>query len=436
MTILDIKRDPPYSIFTHSIGANAAGHSLLDKLKAAASVGFDGVELFQDDLDTFANSEEFRGILDAQNHSTAVMTPPDSPPSTGRQLVDPTGPPSPSTASPSSSLTAKPHRRQADLCARRDDGSYIIGEDGLPMTYNAHGLCTANEHELEMAAARYLRTFCASLGLAVYCLQPLRDFEGWTKPEARRHAMQRARSRFRVMEALGADLLLICSNAQPASQTTGDIGAIGRDLAALADHAEAYGSIMMGDGVKKPIRIGFEALSWGTHIDLWSQAWSAVQAADRRNVGLILDSFNTLGKQYADPCSPTGIVQGPDTYGALMASLEDMGRVPADKIFFLQIGDARKLDKPLTPSPSAEEPRPARMIWSRGNRLYPCEEHLGAFLPVHDFMTAAIEKAGYRGPWSIEVFNHSLLETGAKVPIEHARRARDGLDRLTELVYK
>ncbi|EPQ32005.1 uncharacterized protein PFL1_00203 [Pseudozyma flocculosa PF-1] len=436
---------PLYSVFSHSVGANTAGHSLLDKLRAIASAGFDGVELFQDDLDAFARSEEFQRILEGKGGAPCPsMTPPDSPPGAPKKVVHPmdlaTYTRSLSSASSSSSSTAfsasSEDGRDDHLRALKDDGSLLVGSDGLPMTFNAHGTCSATDAALELAAARHVRRLCESLGLAIYSLQPLRDFEGWTCPEDRRLAFQRARSRFEVMNALGTDLLLICSNNQPAPKTTGDIGCIGRDLAELADLATAFGTVVTIHGGPQPIRVGYEALSWGAHVDLWSQAWEAVQAADRANLGLILDSFNTLGRQYADPCSPTGIVETADPYGDLMASLKDIGHVPAERIFFLQIGDARRMQKPLPPSPNDDEPRPARMIWSRGNRLFPGEEHLGAFLPVDEFMTAAVKWAGYRGPWSIEVFNSSLLDTGAEVPVQHARRARDGLDKLVESVFK
>ncbi len=460
-------RPHPYSIFTHSVGANLAGHSLLSKLRAIASAGFDGIELFQDDLDAFAVSDEFRAIqhrgdavlAHAAPHDAIVtaLTPPDSPMNLNRRYsgCSTASDSSSSTSTSATSYTAVPTSSNGkhvaiaalddDLMVRNDSGKLVIGSDGLPMTYNAWGPCTATTYRQELAAASYIASYCDSLGLAIYSLQPLRDFEGWAKPEDQLLALRRARSRFEVMRALGADLLLICSNNQHAPTTVGGVERIGGDLAQLGEYAEHFGSVYAVSGVNadgsvgrqaKPIRIGYEALSWGAHVDVWARAWQAVQAADRENVGLILDSFNTMAREYADPCTKTGITEEhDDAYATVMQSIDKLRKVPAEKIFFLQIGDARRMPEPLKPSPNAEEPRPARMIWSRGNRLFPCEYERGAFLPTKEFVEAAVRKAGYQGPWSIEVFNSSLSEQGEEVPVEHARRARAGLDRLVEEVY-
>ncbi|EST09635.1 Xylose isomerase-like, TIM barrel domain protein [Kalmanozyma brasiliensis GHG001] len=459
-------RPHPYSIFTHSVGATLAGHSLLSKLRAIASAGFDGIELFQDDLDAFAASDEFRALQARGDalisaplaHDTiAAFTPPDSPRNHNRRRHSgsSTASDSSTTSTSATSYTAIPVSSSSkglsmtsldnDLLVRTDRGELVIGSDGLPMTYNAWGECTTTTYRQELAAASYIASFCDSLGLAIYSLQPLRDFEGWAKPEDQQLALRRARSRFEIMRMLGADLLLICSNNQHAPATVGDVERIGSDLAQLGRYAEHFGPICTSyrasvDGTmqrqEKSIRVGYEALSWGAHVDVWARAWQAVQHADRGNVGLILDSFNTLAREYADPCTKTGITDRyDDPYAAVMQSIGRLSSVPAHKIFFLQIGDARRMPEPLKPSPNAEEPRPARMIWSRGNRLFPCEYEQGAFMPTTEFVQAAVTKAGYRGPWSIEVFNSSLSDQGEEVPAHHAMRARAGLDRLVEEVF-
>ncbi|GAC93963.1 4-hydroxyphenylpyruvate dioxygenase [Pseudozyma hubeiensis SY62] len=460
-------RAHPYSIFTHSVGANAAGHSLLAKIRAIARAGFDGIELFQDDLDAFAASDEFRQIQERGDAIVSTpslssspffsgLTPPDSPMNLDRRCSS-----SSSVSTSSSSANGTPYCAangirsrdkyvavaglDDDLLVRNDKGDLVAGLDGLPMTYNAWGPCTATAYRQELAAASYIASYCDSLNLQVYSLQPLRDFEGWASPQDQLLALRRARSRFEVMRRLGADLLLICSNNQHAPATVGDVEKIGRDLAQLGQFAEHFGPVYSFyhancsgsiERRARPIRIGYEALSWGAHVDIWSRAWQAVQHADRDNVGLILDSFNTLAREYADPCTRTGITdQHADPHAAVLQSVNKLSMVPAEKIFFLQIGDARRMPEPLKPSPNADEPRPARMIWSRGNRLFPCEYDRGAFLPTRDFVQAAVLRAGYQGPWSVEVFNSSLADEAEGVPVEHAMRARAGLDRLVEEVY-
>jgi sugar phosphate isomerase/epimerase len=398
MTAAGPSSKPLYSIFTHSVGANTAGHALPSKLRAIAAAGIQGVEIFQDDLDAFAASEEFDTIYKA-------LTPPASPHSFQRRSL-------------------------GDAAAV---GEAVRQEE--KSAYNAHGPCTAEHAQRELVCASYVAGLCGSLGLQILSLQPMRDVEGWRDAGKRKEALERVRSRFPIMRALGTDLLLCCSNCQPASQLSDDANVYVRDFAALAHEAASYNA---GDesGCLKPLRIAFEGLSWGTFIDRWDQAYDVVERVNEANFGLCLDSFNTLGRQYADPCSPSGI-QEPrqQTEEALRQSLASLvERVPTEKVFFLQLGDARKpVDGPLEHSPNDNEPRPARMIWSRGNRLMPGEHDRGAYLPTLDFVRAVLA-TGYKGPWSIEVFNESLNDTDISIEKQHAERAFHGLEWLVNAV--
>lgn len=411
---------PLFSIFTVSAGFHSAGHTLPSKLRAIADAGFQGVEIFQDDLDTFAASDEFAAIY-------KTLTPPSSPHALKR------------------SLSNDVERRSGTEGGKEQRSEQDDGKKQGRTVWNAHGPCTPFEAQREIVCASYVAGLCASLGLRILLLQPMRDVEGWRDAAQQKAAIQRVRSRFPVMRALGTDLLLCCSNCQPSSSTTGDVDAAAHVFAQLADEAAQYDvAPAMIDGLVVPaydaqparLRIAFEALSWGTHIDRWDQAYAVVQRVDRDNFGICFDSFNMLGRQYADPCSPSGI-QEPrqETEAGLRASLQDIAtRVAADKIFFLQVGDACKMPSPLPASPNPTEPRPARMIWSRGNRLFPGEVERGAFMPTTDFVKAVIQ-AGYKGPWSIEVFNSSLLQPGVQVQVEHAQRAFKGLDWLVQQLH-
>src|SRR6185503_10771722 len=53
-------------------------------------------------------------------------------------------------------------------------------------------------------------------GLKVTVFQPFRDFEGLPEPH-RTRAFDRAERKFDVMQELGTDLMLICSNVSPVS---------------------------------------------------------------------------------------------------------------------------------------------------------------------------------------------------------------------------
>ena len=61
-----------------------------------------------------------------------------------------------------------------------------------------------------------VRDIAAGLGLAITIFQPFRDFEA--APDAlRARNLDRAERKFDVMEALGTDLVLVCSNVQPSA---------------------------------------------------------------------------------------------------------------------------------------------------------------------------------------------------------------------------
>jgi 4-hydroxyphenylpyruvate dioxygenase len=92
-----------------------------------------------------------------------------------------------------------------------------------------------------------IRYLAESLGLAITCFQPFRDFEAMPDPQRARN-MDRAERKFDVMQELGADLLLVCSNISPA--------ALNDDARAAADFAE-----MAEPAHKRGLRGGFEALA-------------------------------------------------------------------------------------------------------------------------------------------------------------------------------
>src|SRR3954454_4004889 len=56
-----------------------------------------------------------------------------------------------------------------------------------------------------------VRRMVADLGLDIITFQPFRDFEGMPEPQ-RARVFARAERKFDVMQELGCDLLLVCSN--------------------------------------------------------------------------------------------------------------------------------------------------------------------------------------------------------------------------------
>src|SRR6266705_1803967 len=128
-----------------------------------------------------------------------------------------------------------------------------------------------------------VRRATQQLELGIVTLQPFRDFEGM--PDSQRaRVFARAERKFDVMQELGCDLLMICSNVSPDS--LGGIDRAAADLHEIGDRA-----------AKRGMRVAFEALAWGRHIHDYRDAWEAVRRADHPVVGLVLDSFHILARR-------------------------------------------------------------------------------------------------------------------------------------------
>lgn len=202
---------------------------------------------------------------------------------------------------------------------------------------------------------RDVRRMASDQGLAISLFQPFRDFEAMPGPIAQRN-LDRAERKFDIMEALGTDLILVCSNVR--DDALDDDARAAADLAALGARAARRG-----------LRIGYEALAWGRHVRTWSHAWRLVQAADHPAVGLILDSYHTL---------------------ALGDSPDGISDLPGDRIFLVQLADSPHLAMEA-------------LGRSRHFRNYPGQGDLD----VTGFVRAVLS-SGYAGPLSLEVFNDSF----------------------------
>ncbi|KAJ5263224.1 hypothetical protein N7478_010829 [Penicillium angulare] len=285
-----------------------------------------------------------------------------------------------------------------------------------------------------LRVARHLGDLVKSLGMRIACTQPLRMIEGIKDPTERRATLDLVAKRFPFMRAFDTDLVFMCANIRTDSGVTSDLKTVARDLAELGDMAAAYAQ---ADGGKM-LKIGYEGLSWATR-NTWSSSWEAVRFANRPNVGLIVDAFNILAVEFADPYNPVG-------HGRIYPTLEESlavltgsmaslaATVPGDRIFFFQCGDA-ELVNPLTFLPPDDPSIPALLPWSRSHRLYPMEESRGAYMPV-ELVAAAVLATGYKGPLSLEVFNTSLNQGGDDVAGSHADRGMEGLKRLFEAATK
>ncbi len=218
-------------------------------------------------------------------------------------------------------------------------------------------------------------------GMEIFLFQPFRDFEGMPEPQ-RARAFDRAERKFELMNELGTDLVLICSNVSPLS--LGGIDRAADDFAELGELA-----------AKHDVRVGYEALAWGRHINDHRDAWEIVRRANHPNVGLILDSFHTLARKI---------------------DVNSIRSIPADKIFFVQLADAPLIDMDL-------------LYWSRHFRNMPGEGDL----PVVDFMRA-VASTGYAGTLSLEIFNDQFRGGSPKaISVDGHRSLTYLMDRVKRL---
>lgn len=211
---------------------------------------------------------------------------------------------------------------------------------------------------------------CADLGLGIDLYQPFRDFDS-TDPQRLAANRRRAARKFAVMRELGTDLVLVCSSVS--SDAVADVDQLAEQLHGLAELAADEG-----------VRLCYEALAWGRHVNRFEQSWDAVRTSDHPALGLCLDSFHILSRG----SDPAGILQ-----------------IPGEKIFFLQLADAPHLDMDV-------------LQWSRHHRLFPGQ---GAF-DLPGFLSCVLT-AGYTGPLSLEVFNDVFRQTDPERAAVDARRS-------------
>jgi len=205
------------------------------------------------------------------------------------------------------------------------------------------------------------RRMIEDFGLETITFQPFRDFEGMPEPQ-RSKVFARAERKFDVMQELGCNLLMVCSNVSPDS-----LGGIDR---AAADFHE------LGErAAKRGMRVAFEALSWGRHIHDYRDSWEVVRRANHSAVGLVLDSFHILAR-------------GTD--------LSPIRSIPPDRIFLVQMADAPKLDMDY-------------LSWSRHYRCFPGQGDL----PIDEFMLA-LHATGFDGLLSLEIFNDRFRAGSAR----------------------
>lgn len=280
-----------------------------------------------------------------------------------------------------------------------------------------------DDYESLCEAGAEVGTLCESHDIQVLVLQPFSNFEGWPRESKERYeAFKKARGWMGIMDAVGTDMLQVGSSDSPGIST--DFEQLAEDLRDLAD-------LMAPKGFK----IAYENWCWASQAPNWADVWKIVKMADRPNIGLCLDTFQTAGGEWADPTTESGLLPGlteTEVNTGYQESLNELSRtVPGDKIFFLQISDAYRMSPPLGANETDEGLSP-RGQWSHDYRPLPYD---GGYLPISQFV-AAVLSTGFRGWFSMEVFDGRFEEKYGDDLTGFAMKAKMSNDRLVEEAAK
>jgi sugar phosphate isomerase/epimerase len=213
-------------------------------------------------------------------------------------------------------------------------------------------------------------------GLRATGFQVLRDFEGLSG-HLHDYKVDVAKSMIEMCAALGSKVLLACSSVS--QHASGDLDHLARDLRKLAMLALPYG-----------IRVAYEALSWGRHVNEVQQTWDVVTRADMPNLGIGIDSYHIFATN-----TPLSVLDEIDARGIVLVQLSDF-----------------MWHEVRTP----EE----RMATARTFRVFPGE---GVHTPALTRLVTKLDEIGYDGDYSFEVFNDDYHGMRPAVVAERARVA-------------
>lgn len=213
-------------------------------------------------------------------------------------------------------------------------------------------------------------------GLRPTGFQVLRDFEGLSG-HLHSYKVDIAKSMLQMCAATGSKVLLACSSTS--RHATQDLDAIAADLKKLAMLAVPLG-----------IKVAYEGLSWGRTVNEFTTAWDVVCRADCPNLGIGIDSFHIF---------------------AANTALDDIEELDPEKIFLVQLSDFMWQE-----TPTFEE----RMTTARTFRVFPGE---GVHSEQLAQLVMRLDRIGYCGDYSFEVFNDDYQQLPLDVVAERARRS-------------
>ena len=213
-------------------------------------------------------------------------------------------------------------------------------------------------------------------GLRGTGFQVLRDFEGLSG-HLHEYKVDIAKSMLQMCAALDCKVLLACSSTS--THATQDLDQIAKDLRKLAMLAIPLG-----------IKIAYEGLSWGRTVNEFTTAWDVVCRADCPNLGLGIDSFHIV---------------------AAKTPLEEIDYLDPTKSFLVQLADFMWQE-----TKSFEE----RMATARTFRVFPGE---GVHSEELVELVLKLDRLGYSGDYSFEVFNDDYQQMPLPMVCERARKS-------------
>ena len=213
-------------------------------------------------------------------------------------------------------------------------------------------------------------------GLRVTGFQVLRDFEGLSG-HLHEYKIDVAKSMLEMCHALGSKVLLVCSSTS--THATDDPDLLARDLRKLAMLALPLG-----------IKVAYEGLSWGRTINEFTTAWDIVCRADAPNLGIGIDSYHILATE---------------------SSLDDLDLLDPQKVFLVQLADFMWQEVR-----TVEE----RIATARHFRVFPGE---GVHSDALADLVSRLDRIGYRGEYSFEVFNDDYQQMPLSTVAARARRS-------------
>lgn len=293
------------------------------------------------------------------------------------------------------------------------------GFAGIELVH-AELLAHAQSNQLTpIQSAEKVKSLCTSLGLEVLTLNPLKNFEGNLNVPLQQR-LDAAREWMELAVAAGTSIVQMPS--QFLHNATADENVIIPELRALADLA-----------AQSNLKIAYEAVAFARFHGLWQDSLRIVEAVDRPNFGLCMDSFHIHARIWGDPWTEGGKL--PNASNDLEESMKEfLARCPKERVLYMQLSDATRFSPPLTedsPLFDGLEVKDHRLAWSRSARPFPLEPP--GYFPVAEIAKTWLLDYGWEGWVSLEGFlkETEMEENGPEVM---AKRARHSLEEVASRI--